>query len=516
MEPINARLSAVAGLRRGISALNSGIPCGEEAKQIVDSRAGKGEAMGIRKNQAKLSQPEGDAFVAAVKKLKGIKGKEGYDRFVEDHRKAFEEQPSPAHFGPGFLPWHREFLLRFEIALQRIDPTVSLPYWDWTVDNSKSSSLWGSSFMGGDGSPNERDRVTTGPFASNNGWLLTILPSDETDPFLKRALGRDSQLPTSTDVNKALRYLPYDLEPWDGSPEDPNYPGFRKGMEFSIHGPAHVWVGGSMNGSCAPNDPVFWLHHCNVDRLWAQWQSSTPGWPYLPPTGSTPLPGHCLDDPMPPWDSGTFSPTPHSVLNHRALGYQYDGEPNTPEVYAAVSWEMGSYWRVYGCASGSVYEKRCDNGTVGTWNSIALGRAVSAITWRGSNRTNPPIRIYVGQAITGGDALQEYSWDGRIWVNSWTWPWPPTRSSIASIAAVSWQIGSHIRVYASDGINVWEFRQDGRGWIGGNFFAGNLLSAISWEDNNGVHIRMHVRNANGKISVWTSSDGQNYQEGQLP
>ena len=173
--------------------------------------------MGIRKNQAKLSQPERDAFVVAVKKLKGIKGKEGYDQFVADHRKAFEEQPSPAHFGPGFLPWHREFLLRFEIALQRIDPTVSLPYWDWTVDNSKNSSLWNGSFMGGDGSLNDRDRVTTGPFAYNNDWPLTILPSDETDPFLKRALGRASQLPTSTDVNKALQYLPYDLEPWDKS-----------------------------------------------------------------------------------------------------------------------------------------------------------------------------------------------------------------------------------------------------------------------------------------------------------
>ena len=214
---------------------------------------------------------------------------------------------------------------------------------------------------------------------------------------------------------------------------------------------------------------------------------------------------------MPPWDSGTFSPTPHSVLNHRALGYQYDGEPDTPEVYTAIWWEMGSYWRVYGWRVCSVYEKRCDNGNVGY---VELDRARTRglgdhLARRRSN--NPPIRIYVGQAITGGDALQEYSWDGGSWVNSWTLPWPPTRSAIASIAAVSWQIGSHIRVYASDGINVWEFRQDGRGWIGGNIFAGNLLSAISWEDNNGVHIRMHVRNANGKISVWTSSDGQNYQ-----
>ena len=79
-----------------------------------------------------------------------------------------------------------------------------------------------------------------------------------------------------------------------------------------------------------------------------------------------------------------------------------------------------------------------------------------------------------------------------------------------------WQIGSHIRVYASDGAAVLEFRQDGQGWKGGNTFGGNLLSAINWEDSNGVHIRMHVRNSSGKISVWTSADGQNYQEGQLP
>ena len=392
---------------------------------------------------------------------------------------------------------------------------MSLPYWDWTVDNSKNSSLWNGSFMGGDGSLNDRDRVTTGPFAYNNDWPLTILPSDETDPFLKRALGRASQLPTSTDVNKALQYLPYDLEPWDGIPEDPNYPGFRKGMEFSIHGPAHAWVGGSMDGSCAPNDPVFWLHHCNVDRLWAQWQSSNPGWPYLPPTGSTPLPGQCLDDPMPPWDSGTFSPTPHSVLDHRALGYQYDGEPNTPEVYFAISWETGSYWRVYGCASDNVYEKRCDNGNVGGWNSIVSGRAVSAVTWRGSNRTNPPIRIYVGQAITGGDVLQEYSWmEAAGQVPGLGRGRRLARNNLDCCNLVANRIShSCLRERRSSRFGV----SPGRPRLeGGNTFGGNLLSAISWEDSNGVHIRMHVRNSSGKISVWTSADGQNYQEGQLP
>jgi len=34
----------------------------------------------------------------------------------------------------------------------------------------------------------------------------------------------------------------------------------------------HVWVGGSMLPMSSPNDPIFMLHHCNVDRIWAKWQ----------------------------------------------------------------------------------------------------------------------------------------------------------------------------------------------------------------------------------------------------
>lgn len=89
-----------------------------------------------------------------------------------------------------------------------------------------------------------------------------------------------------------------------------------------------------MMAMSSPNDPVFWLHHCNIDRLWAEWQRENPGENYRPPSG-TPnvVAGHGLDDPMPPWESEATPPTPRSVLDHHALGYTYDNEePEAPEV----------------------------------------------------------------------------------------------------------------------------------------------------------------------------------------
>ncbi|SEK81650.1 tyrosinase family protein [Nitrosovibrio tenuis] len=285
--------------------------------------------MGIRKNQSSLTASEKAAFVAAVKTLKA---NGAYDVFVAQHRAAFMASPNdPAHRGPAFLPWHREYLRRFERALQEIDATVSIPYWDWTVDRTTGASLWSPDFMGGNGTGASR-QVTTGPFAFSTGeWTLTVRDPGDTTTFLTRAFGAMGSLPTQQGVSAALNVVPYDSAPWNSTTSTNT--SFRSRLEVVIHNPGHMWVGGSMMAMSSPNDPVFWLHHCNIDRLWAEWQRENPTAIYLPPSG-TPnvVAGHGRDDPMPPWNNEASPPTPQSVLDHHALGYTYDDEPVSPGV----------------------------------------------------------------------------------------------------------------------------------------------------------------------------------------
>ena len=270
-----------------------------------------------RKNQSTLTSTEKSRFVAAVLALKAS-GK--YDTYVEQHM----DFMSSAHRAPAFLPWHREFLRRFELDLRAVDSSVTLPYWDWTVDNSPTASLWADDFMGPSGRPSD-GQVMSGPFAFSGGnWTLAF-----DGPFLRRRLGASFSaptLPTPGDVTSALATVPYDVPPYnDGF----SLAGFRNTVEGWRNGPqthnrVHVWVGGSMGPASSPNDPVFFLNHCFEDKLWADWQAAHPGEGYVPVSGGPA--GHNLNDAMQPWAGLGDTVTPAGMLDHHALGYAYDTE----------------------------------------------------------------------------------------------------------------------------------------------------------------------------------------------
>lgn len=310
----------------------------------------------IRKNFRDLSSTEKQNYISAVKAVKAsisrTTNRSIYDEYVLWHSLATaNEDPSdPRHFrnaahaGPAFLPWHRYYLYRFERQLQKKVPGVTIPYWDWTqdADDPFNSPLWDAEFMGGNGDPEDNNLVKTGPFAVDQ-WITVNLDGSPKSglqrEFGKRTLG----LPTQTDVRKAIEETPFDQEPWnvESTPSHRNrLEGFLAPETFTpdgrlnfapdgtivleLHNQAHAWIGGDMlNVNVSPNDPVFFLHHCNVDRLWAIWQEKNPTQGYQP-TGSGPE-GHNLYDLMYPWDGKTvkLKARPVDVLDSRKLGIYY-------------------------------------------------------------------------------------------------------------------------------------------------------------------------------------------------
>ena len=172
--------------------------------------------------------------------------------------------------------------------------------------------------------------VEKGPFATANGWEvnpdLHIKPSGET---FGSALLRFFQVPPVTEY-------PIPQEDVDQILTLDDYETFRQALEGFIkpnsegeptvgvfqHNYSHALVGGATFdfavgrpeplGTMADlassiNDPVFWLIHANVDRIWAEWQAhGREGSDYYPASGG--LYGENLNDRLWPWDGGESTP----------------------------------------------------------------------------------------------------------------------------------------------------------------------------------------------------------------
>jgi hypothetical protein len=142
-----------------------------------------------------------------------------------------------------------------------------------------------------------------------------------------------SSLPTAANVKTALGRTTYDSSPWDTTSSLVN--SFRNSIEGwgaatpQNHNRVHVWVGGSMLPGTSPNDPVFFLNHCNIDRLWAVWLQKHPASaPYLP-DGTTPASGNYtrLNDDLMDFPGVT----PADMIDHKPIAW-YDSD--IPEIDA--------------------------------------------------------------------------------------------------------------------------------------------------------------------------------------
>ncbi|CAG8954725.1 hypothetical protein HYFRA_00004648 [Hymenoscyphus fraxineus] len=226
----------------------------------------------VRKEWNKLSPEERDSYIKAVSCLTTKPSKIKlpttlYDDFTWIHQQIFDEVLAQ------FLPWHRYFGLIYETALKDCGYIGALPYWDWTLytsDPIHTPILTAPPIgLGPDGStsrscvynPNLPPKcVASGPFAE-------LRPMYSTGGTRAHSLHRCYTCSSPTMLSN--QYTPgvvnriHDMR---------GFADFGPALFSGPHQAIHEAVGGDFPRVFSPNDPLFFPHHAQIDRLWWKWQ----------------------------------------------------------------------------------------------------------------------------------------------------------------------------------------------------------------------------------------------------
>ena len=190
---------------------------------------GDDTALCVRKDHRAMTADEQTRFLNAFTQINSMNA---LGPLVDIHSNAAHQM----HSNPRFLPWHRIYLLRMEELLMTVDPTVCIPYWKSSEEQAFPA------------------------------WLVGFTPTVDLMSGLHtvtRNIGAFALLPNAAAVAAAMANGTFNT--------------FAAAVE-GVHNSGHVWVGGSMQSILtAPADPVFWMHHAEIDRLWAEWQAANPG-----------------------------------------------------------------------------------------------------------------------------------------------------------------------------------------------------------------------------------------------
>lgn len=185
-----------------------------------------------------------DQVAAYERAVRLMKDRDSTDPLSWESQAQIHQNHCP-HSNWWFLPWHRAYLFHFESICQKVlsDPSFRLPYWNWTKDRSMPAAFWDEH---------------TSLFQADR----EISPNDEIEGDVTgRAL-----------INRILNNN-VDVLLYSGATSSDNQRGrgSQGELESTPHNGVHVFVGGEMGSFLSPRDPIFWLHHANVDRLWRSW-----------------------------------------------------------------------------------------------------------------------------------------------------------------------------------------------------------------------------------------------------
>ena len=216
---------------------------------------------------------------------------------------------------PDFVHWHRHYITNFEaicgVLTNRAD--FALPYWNWSANNGRiPDALFDLQSLNvehwkdpsGASSPNWGSGMAVNTVGTRG---LRKGQGVQDDPRLSRPF---------TEANIAsIR-------------KETDFSAFSKRMEREPHNNAHAIVGGDdghMGDGLSSLDPLFWLHHCGVDRVWAQWQFAGNNTPPLDVNYANQFVGG---------DGKPVMASSASALDIKALKFTYDVIPNSPAPFA--------------------------------------------------------------------------------------------------------------------------------------------------------------------------------------
>ncbi|KAK6223860.1 hypothetical protein LQW54_000004 [Pestalotiopsis sp. IQ-011] len=266
----------------------------------------------IRKEWSTLSAAERKSYTTAVNCLMALPSKldptvvpgakSRYDDFVAQHI----NQTLTIHGTGSFLSWHRYFVWSYETALrEECGYTGYQPYWNWfsyqndltkspVFDGSDTSLSGDGSFVSHNGSVggagtiylpsgNGGGCLISGPFQNMVANLGPISPTmagqtkvNSSFAYNPRCLKRDlsaytasSWLTTTNLVNLTLGNAASTIETFQNELQGRFPQGF-----LGLHAAGHFSIGGDAGDLfSSPVDPVFFLHHAMLDRVWWIWQA---------------------------------------------------------------------------------------------------------------------------------------------------------------------------------------------------------------------------------------------------
>ncbi|XP_014789836.1 hemocyanin G-type, units Oda to Odg, partial [Octopus bimaculoides] len=281
----------------------------------------------VRKDVSVLTKEEEYGVRIAMERFMLDKSINGYQALAEFHglpakcpRPDAPNRIACCEHGMATFPhWHRLVIMQFEDALADRGSTVGVPYWDWSKPITHLPSL-------------VAEETYQDPFT------LETKPN----PFFRASIDfLHSGVYTTRDIDPRLMKQPAkgDHCPlYDGlllAYEQDEYCDFEVQFEVT-HNFVHAWIGGKEAYSMSSLhytsfDPLFWLHHAQVDRLWAIWQALQihRGKPYKAYCANSevhrPLKPFAFESPFNNNEHTRAHAIPTDVYDYQAnLGYTFD------------------------------------------------------------------------------------------------------------------------------------------------------------------------------------------------